>query len=735
MTGVVKKEFTKMEESKIIFNGIETNNLKKIDFSFPISKITSITGVSGGGKSSLAYGTVYEVCNQEFKSIENGSYYNDNYVLASYENIIPSIAIRQKNSNVNPKSTIYSHLNFSSILSSYSGGEGFNLPIDKLKLNKPNLQCKDCNGSGLQYIEDDSLIIDYEKSIKSNPFKPWDDKRNTLHFELLLEFCRKEGIPLDIPFKELIESHKNLLLYSKGSERISFKYKHSAKRRVGKKIYVGIMEYLGECIKSSSKSEFDFSIKYTREFKCTSCSGSGVDKKQYLNLNIEGINFIDFLIYPISDLLFKFKFIESKMHKLIRVLSEINEVGLGYLCLARSIPTLSGGELQKLSLAKASCSNISGILYVIDEISSQVHCSDYKKILNKIFEIRDRNNTVLLVEHNDFFIENSDYSISIGPVAGELGGYVVDCNEKQSTPINFSKEELEFFKIGNINKNNVKGVDLNIPINSVLSIVGKSGAGKSSIASFINDEVEGTVYISQNDIKGNIKSSVSTITGANKKVAKLFSNKYGEQESFFIPNENSPISCKRCIGKGVVRYSRAFEDDVEIICPECSGSLFSELANDYVLDGLTVKDFYNYPISFLYDNGFLKGETLFNKIIEVGLGHLSLSRKTQTLSGGEIKRIKLVTNVPSRRTKDKILIIDEPASGLDDKTAKGVMDFILKLKINFKAIIIIDHKPSAFLRSDYLYEVGPFSGENGGRIVFSGFPCDYYKEVYLGYFD
>ena len=294
-------------------------------------------------------------------------------------------------------------------------------------------------------------------------------------------------------------------------------------------------------------------------------------------------------------------------------------------------------------------------------------------------------------------------------------------------------DNAKFFTIKNINKNNVCNLDLTLPVNAISILVGKSGSGKSSIAKYIDENIDNSVYVSQDMIKGNIRSTVATLTGLNKKISKLYSRQFDLDEINFSVNEANPLICQECFGKGIIKFHRSFERDVEITCPSCDGKLFSKKSQNFKIAGLSIKDLYDLSfdsINNLKINGL---SSVVGDAIKLGLGHLSLNRKTQTLSGGELKRIKILIKLPVKNRSDKILIIDEPGSGLDDKTSTRVMSFIKSFAKNYKSIIIIDHKPSIFLTADYIIEIGPESGTRGGKIIFTGSAREYHSQKYLGY--
>ncbi|EOV0917388.1 MULTISPECIES: ATP-binding cassette domain-containing protein [Vibrio] len=715
--------------------GVKTNNLKNIDFKLNKGEITSLIGISGGGKSSLAYNTLYELCKNEFRSLESGYYESPSFILDSYKNIVPSVALKQKNSNVNPRSSLYTYLNIPSLLTSLISDKNFNHNHSLLKINKPENQCSMCSGRKLSSYIDLELVIDEDKTMCENPFKPWVTSGNNKKHNLLIAYCEANGISTTTPFKELSNVHKEKLLYNISERNFPINFVHQGKKRSRKLTYIGVLNELNQLLKSSKKSEYDLAIKFSKQKECEECLGSGIRLDKYIDFKVYGVDFVDFLTKDIGQILNVIKSKEKTNTPLITLIEQLCLSDLSYLSFNRTIPSLSGGELQKVNFSKLCSSEITGILIVIDELSSQVHVSDHKMLFDRIKNIQKNGNTILLVEHNDYFMSRSDNVITIGPSAGHLGGYIVENKSKKECYLELSEidKKLNFFEMSGITINNIKDLTLKLPINSMSTIVGKSGSGKSSLAKFINENFNNVSYISQDLIKGNVRSSVASLTGLNKRISSIFSQKYNLENSYFNINESSPIVCKQCAGKGVIKINRSFDSDIEITCPECDGKLFSSEAEDFEINGHSIREIYEMTLSELLLLGIHSIDRICSDAIRLGLGHLSLNRKTKSLSGGELKRIKLLINLPQRNTKNKIIIIDEPASGLDNNTAADVIRFIKSYSNGYHSIVLIEHKEVAFLESDYVIEIGPGSGVNGGKIVFEGTPNDYYNERYVNY--
>ena len=341
-----------------------------------------------------------------------------------------------------------------------------------------------------------------------------------------------------------------------------------------------------------------------------------------------------------------------------------------------------------------------------------------------------------MVEHNHYFLSKCDKLIKIGPKSGSKGGMIVS-DELQRNPIKYKNKNSnikDFISINNININNIHNQNIRIATNSVNAIVGKSGSGKSSLSRYIEKNIINSIYISQKSIKGNIKSTFASYLGLNKDIANYFSKFFSLDYSFFMTNSDSEIVCNSCKGCGIIKYERGYESTIDIICPECDGKLFNNKAIEYNIDGYSITDIYNQELSTL--SNFIQIKKLnkfFDLIDRLSLGHLSLSRKTNTLSGGELKRLKLLEILLNNNLKNKIIIIDEIGAGLDRDTAIKVIDLIKEYKNKTLSLIIVEHKPEIFFEAEYIIEIGPNAGKDGGKIIFNDSMDKYYKYFYDKY--
>jgi excinuclease ABC subunit A len=719
--------------------GVRTNNLKNIDVEILKNNITSITGVSGGGKSSLAYDTIYALCEQEFSAISQGYFEDARYLLERYTGIGPAVAIRQINRNLNTRSTIYSYYNFFSILSALSRNSDSNFEYDHLRLNKPGNECEVCGGRGTVHTVDEHKIVDPESNLEQNPFLPWRSKSSDKYEKLLKEYCAFRNFDMGRPFSKLPAKVKHELLYASDSGEFLVKFKHNGRYRQRRMSFTGPMTELQNSLVSHRVSERNLAEKYSSEMECASCQGSRVSMRKYKSLRICGMPMLEFLSVDIDTILNKlagFTFKDAAFVKLRKSLQCIAKLGLGYLSLSRSIPSLSGGELQKLNFCRLLMSEMSGIVVVIDEMSSQVHVSDYAMLFDEIEKIKRLGNTIILVEHSSYFVGRSDHVMEIGPGSGRFGGWLLNRKTHLEGDIQ-ERPKKSFSKVTlpSVWKNNVKGLTLDVVVDGINVICGKSGAGKSSIAEFFAENLDNVVYVSQTFIRGHVRSSVASYLELNELLSGYYATYFSGNNEMFSASAGKSGGCQTCNGAGVLRQTRDYDTTVEVICEACNGRLFAPSVEEYKIGGLSIADIYALPLEQI----LTECKDLPRKVTEnleilcsLRLGHLSLNRKTSSLSGGELRRLKLLKHLSKRRT-GKILIVDEPGAGLDDATCEALMEYLNDFAQSYSAIILIDHKPSIFLNADHVIEIGRDIASSSSKVIYSGKAAQYYRDRYIPY--
>ena len=711
MNGVEKRE------NIIKYRGIETNNLKHIDVDIEKNTLIAVVGPSGSGKSSLVYGTIYEISACEEDKLRNIYREDYNYKIETYENIIPAVELKQNNNNINPRSTLGIFLNIDKEFKKIFAGE-HGVPVGRFTFNNPRNSCPRCGGLGEEYVLSLDKIIDENKSIEDGALRPWRNSQDG-HYEKVLEkYCVQEGICKSIPYCGLSQEEKNKITYGRSSEKFRVSYKANGKTRTKEFYYVGILAYLEEYLEDKEQASSKEKIKsYSHMEKCSLCGGMRFNS-EVLEYKIDGYSIGDFYTMEIEELCEYLKSKEKReFKKIYEILQRMVQYNLGYLNLNRSIPSLSGGELQRLRLMNILSSEMEDMLYIIDEPSAKLHVSEYEELWRNIQGIKERGNTVIIVEHNPYFIQRADRRIYIGPRGGSQGGYLLDRLEEKpwSWTRNF-KEPCDYIEVKNISKNNIKNLTVKFPKNVVTAILGVSGSGKSTLVKELNERLENSEYISQKPLRGSSASTIGSYSEVYGLIRKEMSKKLQLDEKFFNFN------CDHCGGKGKEIYIYDFGKEMEVQCAKCEGKRFNVETLEYKYRGYNIYEILNLTIEDLLEINIFENKGIRERLEllkKMGLGYLSLFRTTDTLSGGEAQRVKL-SKVLGKRIKDKILFLDEPLNGLSQGDIEGVLKLFTELRDMGATVVLIEHNILALRGCDYILEMGPSRGKNGGKIIFEG---------------
>lgn len=695
------------------FYGVTTNNLKNISIEIPQGKIVGLAGISGGGKSSLAFGTVYAVCNSEFKAIGGDANDSADYHVERFENIIPAISIKQKSKNINPLSTLFSYFKFQNlILSDLKSREDVSL----LRLNNYENICKTCQGGRVLFKIDESKVVDSRKTIAQFPFHIFSATNREKELAKLIKYCEHINVPVNINITDLDEDTYDKIVYGRSDRKIEFRYKFGKSYRSRREIYEGPMIFLNRYLVSDKKSERQLAILYSSSVECSQCCGSGIEKHRYEAVSVAGISFFKLLTEEIGELA-----PQIKNNRLQQFFGYICRLGLGHLKLSRSIPSLSGGELQKMRLAKAASSSMTGLLYVLDEISANVYPEDYNILSSIIKEICKKGNSILLVDHVAEILRIANSLYSLGPVAGSRGGYAKSLDISELPKIK-SMKLVPYKQCGDvffspvIKKNNVSELSLPFETGSFCCVMGPSGSGKSTFFrewANISDEI---LYINQDLPHSNYRSTVSTYLSLADKVAKAFAFSIDKPEVLFKYVTSNPNLCKVCGGVGELIIGDAYFGQHRIECQGCNGNRIAGIGN-YTLRGINFHEISSLPLKDLEDfPEFKLLHPAIDMLGKLGLGHLSLGRRTESLSGGEVKRLKLARYL-QKRIAGKILVIDEPCSGLDTVSCAKILSYLSVLSRRVRALVIVEHRQEALEFVDYIHLFGPGAGRNGGKLI------------------
>lgn len=727
-----------METIKI--RGLKQNNLKNISLDIPKNKIVVFTGVSGSGKSSIVFDTIasesQRQMNETYSAWIRGrlpKYEKPNVEII--ENLNPSVIIDQSRLGGNARSTVgtisdmYSALRllFSRI------GEPCIGPASFFSFNNPNGMCKTCAGIGKVMEFDIHKMIEVDKTYDEGFFLLPAFGPGKYYWKL---YRKPEYFRTDVAWKDLSEREQNFLLYG------SFT---ADGERVDKKIEGVYNQFKRLILMKGPEEQTDTTLKKIGQFmyecECVDCKGKRLNDEA-LSCKINGYNIADMCEMEFSTLREELGKIDDKratsiVEKLIDSLDRMIDIGLPYLSMNRESSTLSGGEAQRLKLVRYMGSSLCGMIYIFDEPSTGMHPRDVHRMSRLLKSLRDKGNTVLVVEHDKDIISIADEVIDIGPLAGTNGGKVLFQGNYESLLVSGTKTgnalsteikakenvriPKDYLPIRNATIHNLKNVDVDIPIGVLTVVTGVAGSGKSSLIRdvFAKEYANQVVLIDQSDITATGRSTVCTFMSFFDEIRKVFAKENGVSDSLFTFNGKG--ACPTCKGRGFITTELVFMDPVTTICEACDGTRYSEESLKYYYKGNSIVDVLNMSVEdacqFFNDNKKIIDK--LNALMEVGLSYISLGQPLSTFSGGERQRLKLAQNIKKKGT---IYILDEPTTGLHASDIEKVVLILESIVERGNTVIVIEHNTDVMKLADYLIDIGPDGGSKGGQVVFTGTP-------------
>lgn len=729
-----------MEHEYIKIVGARENNLKNISLKIPKKKITIFTGVSGSGKSSIVFETIAQEAGRQLN--ETFSKFVQIYLpkyghpdVDAIENLSLAIIVDQKRIGGNSRSTLGTITDINPLLRLLFSriGKPHVGPSSYFSFNDTNGMCKTCEGIGKIVTLDLDKALDKEKSLNEGAILLPGYKPGTWQWKM---YAATGFFDCDKKIKDYSKEEYDKLVYCKP-------VKVNSVMEGINTTYAGLVE---KFIMQNVKTEFEKSeasqkkiAPFTTQEQCHDCGGRRYNDA-ILSSKIMGYSIADLTAMQVDELLeFIQKIEDNSVRPVVKNLSErlkdLIQIGLDYVSLDRETSTLSGGESQRVKMIKHLTSSLTDAMYIFDEPSIGLHPRDVHRLNELLVKLRDKGNTVIVVEHDPDVIKAADYIVDVGPHAGADGGRIMfegsyDELLKSKTltgeymvrslPIKSSKRPAkEFFETKKSSLHNLKNVSLKVPKGLFTVVTGVAGSGKSTLVNGVfAKEFTDAIVIDQSAVSANLRSNPATYTGIMDEIRKLFAEENKVSAGLF--SYNSEGACEACKGRGFIETDLSFMDSVETICEECGGKRFKHEVLEYKYNGQTIVNVLDMTIAEAVE--FFWQKEIKNKlkhIVDVGLHYMTLGQPLDTLSGGECQRLKLAKELSK---KGNIYIMDEPTTGLHMSDITSILAIIDRLVEKGNTVIVIEHNLDVIRNADWIIDVGIEGGSKGGQILFEGTP-------------
>ena len=676
----------------------------------------------------------------------------------------------------------------------------FSLPELEPRLfsfNAPYGACPDCKGLGVKLQMDPDLVIpDKNKSLRDGAIKTLTDDPEAIEFMELECLCNHYKIDMNVPWSKISKKNQDIILYG-SDEPIRIKYStRGGINRDKVDYYEGIINRLERRYMSTTSTWIrDWLENYMIETDCDTCHGARLNN-DVLQVKVGNKSIYEVTCMSIKDLVKFFSNIKlnSEQVKISELLLKeikdrlnfLNNVGLGYLTLSRMAGTLSGGEAQRIRLATQIGSRLTGVLYVLDEPSIGLHQKDNQRLIDSMIQMRDLGNTLIVVEHDEDTMRQADYLVDIGPGAGDAGGEVVAygtpeevmANEKSITGLYLSgKKSIEtpksrrkgikkYLKIRGAEEHNLKNIDVDIPLGTLTCVTGVSGSGKSSLITEIlckalskelynskdkpgkyrkilgTDNIDKIVVISQSPIGRTPRSNPATYTSVFDDIRELFTTTkeakmFGFQKNRFSFNVKGG-RCEACRGDGVKKIEMHFLPDVYVPCEVCHGTRYNNETLQIKYKGKNISEVLDMRVSEALEffENVPKIKHKLEVLDKVGLSYIKLGQSAPTLSGGEAERVKLAKELQKKATGKTLFVLDEPTTGLHTDDIARLLAILEEIVDNKDTVVVIEHNLDVIKVADYIIDLGPLGGDEGGEVVATGTPEEVSKNKasYTGQF-
>ena len=727
----------------IEIKGARENNLKDVTLKIPKGKITIFTGVSGSGKSSIVFDTIAQ---------EAGRLLNENFsafartFLPSYSrpdadeinNLSAAVAIDQTPLGGNMRSTLGTATEINTLfrlLFSRFGAPSIGYG-NAYSFNDPLGMCPTCEGIGQTVVFNAQAAIDFEKSLNEGAMLLPGFEPKSYYWQSTVDCGLFDA---DKKIKDYTPQELDVLLNAK-AQKVAINYRAAEFNATFEGLAERFMRTKVKTEREASAQGQKAIDRFTQLGECPTCKGKRYNDT-VLNSRINGKNMYDYTSMQVDELLVEVRKIDDPNAKPIvdaiyERLKALDDIGLGYLTLTRATPTLSGGESQRIKMVKHLSSSLVGMLYIFDEPSIGLHPRDVHRLNEMLIKLRDKGNTVLVVEHDPDVIKIADHIVDVGPRAGAHGGEIVfegTYNELQNAdtltakylsiqrPINENpRSAKEFYESEKSALHNLKNVALRVPKGLFTVVTGVAGSGKSTLVNGVFlKQYPDALRITQRPLAANSRSNAATFADILNGIRKCFATANGVDTNLF--SANSKGGCDVCGGSGTVTLNLSFMDKVEVECSACGGKRFKPEVLQYLFKNRTIVDVMDMTIDEALE--FFEEKEIRAKLkglATVGLGYLTLGQPLSTVSGGESQRLKLARELSKQ---GNIYILDEPTTGLHLSDIETIIAIIQKLVNKGNTVVVIEHNVDVMRQCDWIIDIGPESGNGGGEILYEGPPA------------
>ncbi|WP_106450037.1 ATP-binding cassette domain-containing protein [Trichococcus alkaliphilus] len=802
--------------------GAKEGNLKNISVNLPRNKWIVLTGVSGSGKTTLAMDVLYQECQRQYlEAIGYQGIRKPN--IDAIRNVSPAIQIQQQAYNKNPRSTvgtvtdIYTDLRmlFEKLssrrcpacrkdFSSADCREETEKTADDFKVfqycphcdqrmekltrthfsyNTREGACATCQGMGEVLTIDEKRVLHEELALEEGAVVFWEKRYRDYQLESLYAACAHYGIPLEknMPVKDFTPAQRALLLQGAESEAVHRLFPDvPVPRTVAEGRYEGVLPNLWRRM-ADQKGASKLREAYFESATCPECQGERLNElSRSVTVNgtrlpeLSGSSLIDLMDWVSklevnlqqTEQLLAGVYVADLKTKLKRIL----KLGLGYLSLDRQTMTLSGGEAQRLRLAAVLDSDLTGVIYILDEPTISLHPKDTEGLLAVLRSLRDKGNTVLVIEHDTAVMAAADYLVDIGPGAGKYGGEVIGegtlqqikdqatsitgayLNSKPEPRKLFRKGTGDAIEVSQADKHNLRNLTVRFPNGCLICVTGVSGSGKSTLVFDVlakgdttesqnSNQVRGTgsfdqiVIVEQAPLTRMKRSNVATYSDAYTEIRKIFGSQQTAIENGMTANRFSfnvkGGRCDHCEGLGVVTTNLLFFEDQEVPCPVCSGKRFKDEVLSVTYRGHSITAVLGLSVeegAELFSDS-PKISAILTLLQDVGLGYLELGQTTTTLSGGEAQRLKLAVELLANQGKKNLYLIDEPTTGLHPLDVEKFLKLLDRMVDSGSTVVVVEHNQQIIGAADWIIDLGPGGGDAGGRVIAEGTPSDIRKDI------